>query len=639
MDVDEDNFEEALQCLENALEGAAFVAMDLEMTGIRLDSATEDTRDLPEDRYVQQREVAARHGVVQIGLCIFEEAPYANGGNSYYVYPFNFYLFPRPFNDPPDSYVDAKITLDADAVHFMRCNGMDFGRWMTKGIPYVNRPTEKLITDTIAKWRPNGQYSQGYPTGLSQKEENQRASLANDARSVLSSKRDRFDLTGRPLKVQQSVLQDVRGHLPKQHFAFERRAGPLGGCRAPAVSLCKLSQEAPQRLAWEQRENQVLDVYLKQQIGFRRAWKALCSARRPLVVHNGFLDLLFAYHWLEEDLPETMDEFQQKLAEAGIDIYDTKWIASYTAMGQQMGHGQRTSLEALCNLLDTKENAYKPHTFFPQNFAKYTDGAGFHDAGFDAYCTGRLFAYFKHKNNTLSLAPPSAPPNGEPAQEGAKNGGSPDHLALYKAKQRSAPDPFQGANPFVALECSDDEDSSEEVEGKAASCTPSTSPPSAGSDFPTFASSANKIFLMFNSWDFRWGAGSDKEGLEPILYLADGKRIAVRYVYLQGRSRKDWTQELFEIAREHTKAAKDAPPPRLEVRWGRRDQHTSYVLMFPENKSDVNWQDLAKLEARLEAILRASAERTNDGKGTVVRWDKNRRTVLRATQPVTHGSI
>ena len=201
MEVDKDNFDEALQLLESALTTADFVAIDLEMTGIRLDGE-EQYRDLPEDRYLQQRSVASSYSIVQVGVSVFEDiiciptpivpacftsvyvhewvlgggkgsqtshywppkvcfmfhflhlqqwvcvrvccveivhmtletaedsTCQSGGGDSYTVRPFTFYVFPSSAEDAPDmcSHMSPKVMLDVDAINFMRCHNMDFGR-------------------------------------------------------------------------------------------------------------------------------------------------------------------------------------------------------------------------------------------------------------------------------------------------------------------------------------------------------------------------------------------------------------------------------------------------------------------------------------------------------------------------------
>lgn len=67
---------------------AAFIAFDLEMTGIKGDYL--DTfEEYPFERFYKMRKVAQKFTIIQLGLCFF--VPHQNG---YLSYPFTFYLFP-----------------------------------------------------------------------------------------------------------------------------------------------------------------------------------------------------------------------------------------------------------------------------------------------------------------------------------------------------------------------------------------------------------------------------------------------------------------------------------------------------------------------------------------------------------------
>merc|ERR1712194_341487 len=67
---------------------------------------------------------------------------------------------------------------------------------------------------------------------------------------------------------------------------------------------------------------------LQAQLGFRHVWKLLKSWKVPIVLHNGWFDLMFLFHYLEAPLPPTWEEvksqFSERLLSKGVVIFDTK---------------------------------------------------------------------------------------------------------------------------------------------------------------------------------------------------------------------------------------------------------------------------------------------------------------------------
>ena len=59
------------------------------------------------------------------------------------------------------------------------------------------------------------------------------------------------------------------------------------------------------------------------------------KAGKPLVLHNGLIDLIFMYHNLWTALPPKLDTFISDVSQmfpAG--VYDTKYVADYVARTQ-----------------------------------------------------------------------------------------------------------------------------------------------------------------------------------------------------------------------------------------------------------------------------------------------------------------
>lgn len=98
--------------------------------------------DTPDDRYRKMIPVATRYSIIQFGLSAFKKDPVAD---EYVAQTFNFYLFPNG---------GADLVLSADSIAFLRGNNMDFGKWMSSGLSFVDSRGQefksKKLADSIA---------------------------------------------------------------------------------------------------------------------------------------------------------------------------------------------------------------------------------------------------------------------------------------------------------------------------------------------------------------------------------------------------------------------------------------------------------------------------------------------------------
>ena len=158
MDVDAANFDAIAPFVERLLATCDFVSMDQEMTGISSRDAHTHFGMTGEESYGPKRAVATRYTAFQIGLCIFHrkdnwsaenDAARTKGGQAdraasraegttqlllpegpFIAHPFNFWLRQRG----PRA---QDVVVSLPAVDFLLSNGMDFQRWLTRGMAYM----------------------------------------------------------------------------------------------------------------------------------------------------------------------------------------------------------------------------------------------------------------------------------------------------------------------------------------------------------------------------------------------------------------------------------------------------------------------------------------------------------------------
>eukprot|EP00446_Apocalathium_sp_SHHI-4_P030343 CAMPEP_0177226132 /NCGR_PEP_ID=MMETSP0367-20130122/39916_1 /TAXON_ID=447022 ORGANISM="Scrippsiella hangoei-like, Strain SHHI-4" /NCGR_SAMPLE_ID=MMETSP0367 /ASSEMBLY_ACC=CAM_ASM_000362 /LENGTH=523 /DNA_ID=CAMNT_0018676271 /DNA_START=83 /DNA_END=1652 /DNA_ORIENTATION=- len=373
MDVDADNFEEALGLLELHLPKAAYVAVDLEMTGIM---GPPDTKvcagDVPQVQYTKSRAVVCRpYNIVQVGICLFEERTPGH----FECRPFNVFVFPRPFHERDSEGRQVKVDdhfmgLSASSMRFLSGNGLDFNRWVSKGVSYTRGDIEEELLKTLpgaAKEgsAPPAKEGGGGKDGKDKPEPTkpQDITLVND---IMQKVADFAASGGQEMKLPNMKLRNkiAESH---PHLTVEKRANPSNPSWQERW-VTNLSEDGLRA------RDAVTRQRIMSHIGFRRMWNLLKTHRRPIVLHNGFFDLLFMHQAFEAPLPHALEEFKGVLRNCFPNIFDTKVLAEAAVLAGILG----TSRSALPELA----------TFLEKKLVKYT-------AGYDAWQTGRIFGFFR----------------------------------------------------------------------------------------------------------------------------------------------------------------------------------------------------------------------------------------------------
>ncbi len=175
----------------------------------------------------------------------------------------------------------------------------------------------------------------------------------------------------------------------------------------------------------QQKENQ-----FKNACGFLLLFEFLvdtCKLKSiPIIGHNCMFDLMFLYRWMIGELPETFEDFRDDFQNIFPIVMDTKYIASANisrfSIGADVNKSSTLELPLFpkVNCQENEDSALQvcydrevltkgstqptcgidektfPKFSMAENFSLYNDGTKFHDAGWDAYCTGCIFAVQKH---------------------------------------------------------------------------------------------------------------------------------------------------------------------------------------------------------------------------------------------------
>ncbi|KAF4658333.1 hypothetical protein FOL47_008019 [Perkinsus chesapeaki] len=358
MDVDATNFDDALfKTVKAALNEADYIALDLEMTGIHDSAHQPSGSDSTAVRYRKNRVAAKKYGVMQVGIAAFK-------GEEYRAW--NFYVFPRPVNDLGVAWVPS-VGLCSAAIAFLREQGMDFQRWIDKGLTYVNAVVESRLAEALEKESREDSSGEGLPEihnpQAKQNVENTVQAVAEFAKDPDRDSYKMPNLRGVALKVATArikanhpdlLVESVRVGAYTERFVTRRSMRDL----------------------------------VREKLGFRRVWKALLQAKKPIILHNGMLDLMWMLQQFDQDLPSELANFKARVRQLfPSGIYDTRQIAIESGY-----HG--VGLSQLAERFAHDPVVEKIHG--ADEFSRKFDGEDgeekFHEAGFDAVATGKVFA-------------------------------------------------------------------------------------------------------------------------------------------------------------------------------------------------------------------------------------------------------
>lgn len=433
MDVTKENFAETLPELEVALQDCEFATIDFEMSGISLPGNSGSSRpnygDTPQERYAKTYPISSRYNIVQMGVCIFSKVPDEKTKSkkgeeakkeTLIARPFNFYTFAAEGED---------VVLSLSAMHFLKDQGMDFNKWVRQGVSYTNEAGEAYLVKKMEQEREqdrqDAEAAAAAAAGGGEASEKSRIKLtrAADIDFVKAQmemvtawvKTEKVEGSGKGTEeeVREAARRFKELSLTRTN-AFLRRVlfEAIGAAYPEIVTEARNNQVILMRLSEAEKKERdaareaARQAKLTSKVGMRLVFKAIGACGKPLVVHNGMHDLLFMMSAFNKPLPETLIDLKGQLSECfpNTIIYDTKYISTREELlGKTLGTD--TGVEGLYHTLVVEEDKKEkgagigPKLVLAEGFEKYAGGGegggggGYaHEAGYDAYLTGAIFA-------------------------------------------------------------------------------------------------------------------------------------------------------------------------------------------------------------------------------------------------------
>jgi len=360
MDVTKDNFSVSFACVEETINyWADFCSIDLELSGVESCASKNHYLDTINERYKRILAHAPEFIIIQFGICAFRLDPITN---SYLARPFNFNLFPHTFRS-----IDKRFVCQASSLQFLAKNKFDFNKFVYQGIPYLSKSQE----DILRKRGPPVPQSHATVLPLN---ESDVTFLATIWEVLDNWQHEGTTETSISLPISSAFQRKLLyQEVPKRYPNYVIETVDAIGCKHLRISVADKSS-AKERM----------DQDLEQNIGFRRVIDVLTSARKPIIGHNIFLDLIHLYSQFYAPLPDSSEAFKVKIAQLFPTLIDTKLMAS------KVPSLQTTNLELLYNHL-SKAPFDRPIIELDAGYQSYILQNKFHEAGFDAYAAGTVY--------------------------------------------------------------------------------------------------------------------------------------------------------------------------------------------------------------------------------------------------------
>jgi len=413
MDVDRSNFGSALKLVTSAVEDGDFIAMDMEMSGLsggkEFDPRGTDT---VQERWAKTKHTADNIAVLQVGLCVFKWTESENDqGPNLQATPFNFYIYPRT-GDNGRSW-DSRLMFQTSSIEFLASCGFDFNRALRNGVSYCTKEkAEKLFNELEEKEKAAGEKQAndgGDGINLSTLRDFAQGFLkdALEAATTLTNKAQTDDAKApfvvlRPGNgfVRRLVYQEIPKTFPNIHVGKYAEDNERTNNSRASESRLRLTL-LTEGVTTEQLEKERLKLAFKKEIeeieekvGFQAVMDVISTSQKPIIGHNCLMDVAHMMGKFVSDLPEDVEQFRQAFHAAFPMLIDTKHM--FSENNKLRGLVSRNALGQCFEATASSPsfNATNPTVVLSPGFERYAsdEEALHHEAGYDAYMTGVIFA-------------------------------------------------------------------------------------------------------------------------------------------------------------------------------------------------------------------------------------------------------
>ncbi|KAK3707093.1 hypothetical protein QZH41_004166 [Actinostola sp. cb2023] len=401
MEILRSNFLESLPLISEAIDSAAFVALDAEFSGLNTKWRIENAIDTPQERYTKILNTSKDFLIIQFGLCTFSLDAHKN---CYVAKPFNFYIFPKHLTrDSPD----VRFLCQSSSIDFLIGHNFDFNKWIHEGISYLRPYDEDKLRmhfqerheQSFGPFTSPGDGSLVSPAGSTTS-----ATKSVSLKTPVIIPPEHQPFVDKACNEIEEMLKDPEGKstsLPpcngylrkliyqsaKQRFTsgiqLEKSTNEKKECY---IVVTKVDEDDKKK--FEQKKQTKEKEVLETAVGFSTVIKMISQSGKLIAGHNMLLDLLHMVHQFHCPLPDEVEEFKATIQALYPRIVDTKVMATTQPFRDQL---PSTILGDLVKHLSVPPFK-KPTVQLDPEFSRYKEGSeNLHEAAYDAYITGLSF--------------------------------------------------------------------------------------------------------------------------------------------------------------------------------------------------------------------------------------------------------
>jgi len=387
MEVTKDNFVKAFALLQSSIKDADFIAIDGEFTGLSTLKGRRSSYDTLEEKFEKLRRGTSQFMLVQYGICLFT---WNKEKEVYEALPFTFYLFPRPYKR---FYNDVMFMCQSSSLDFLANNGFDFNKLFHKGISYLSPWQDAKVKERLEKDLSfcAASASANPEIEASTKKifipQNQRVFIDDILKKVNDFLADKniktLDLPTCNAFQRKLIYEKLEDKYP---IGLYLESAAFEGTNDKFVRAIKVTASGLNDLKSESRRKEI-ELY-EEILGFSKVMKLLAEVKKPIIGHNMLLDIFLTVFNFYDNSVSNYKDFKMLVHSIFPTLFDTKVMLSNEPLASKV---DGTSLSKLYGSITSGDLPDPLVTQVHKLDEDCRTEGQFHQAGYDAFCTGSIF--------------------------------------------------------------------------------------------------------------------------------------------------------------------------------------------------------------------------------------------------------